>query len=70
MDRPNMRYQSSDLRVPIRRPLSDRFPHQPPLPPIHFSYDILNRMTDDEEQASAKEGGEETHKEEQEDTYE
>jgi len=27
-------------------------------------------MTDDEEQASAKEGGEETDKEEQEDTYE
>jgi len=34
LDRPNKRYQNSHLRVPIRRPLSDRFPHQPPLPHI------------------------------------
>jgi len=34
LDRPNKRYQNSHLRVPIRRPLSDCFPHQPPLPHI------------------------------------
>jgi len=69
-DRLNKRYQSSQFTLEGANQTSivrSFFPStsSPSYSHIHFSYDFSNRMTNDEEQASAEEGEEESDNKEQ-----